>query len=157
MAASAPEPAPAPGPTALDPAARGPTALAATAPSTPPGLRVGSSPGRGRGVFAARAFAADEVIERAPVIVFPRADVRPLAGTLLDDYWFWWDDEHNAAALGCGSLYNHDCPANARFERDRDGRMLVFTAARAIAVGEEITINYGGAPAAENAVWFDVQ
>lgn len=115
------------------------------------------SPGRGRGVFAARAFAAGEVLERAPVIVFPRADVRPLAGTLLDDYWFWWDEDHNAAALGCGSLYNHDCPANARYERDPATRTLTFVAVRAIDAGEEITINYGGAPDAAASVWFDAQ
>lgn len=134
------------------------TGMAAIAEaSAPPGLRVGESPGRGRGVFAARAFAVGEVIERAPVIVFPRAEVRPLRGTLLDDYWFWWDDVHNAAALGCGSLYNHACPANARYECEPTTRTLVFTAARAIACGEEITINYGSHPEDARPVWFDAE
>lgn len=123
-------------------------------PSAPPGLCVRDSPGRGRGVFATRAFAVGEVIERAPVIVFPRADVRPLAGTLLDSYWFWWDDEHNAAALGCGALYNHECPANARFVREATTRTLVFVAVRAIRCGDEITINYGGDPDEPSPVWF---
>jgi|RhiMethySRZTD1v2_1073278.scaffolds.fasta_scaffold2082937_1 SET domain-containing protein len=125
-------------------------------PTVPPGLRIGPSPGRGRGVFATRAFAAGEVIERAPVLVFPRADVRPLAGTLLDHYWFWWDDAHNAVSFGCGSLYNHDSPANARFVRDAVRQVIVFVAVRAIASGEEITINYGGDPYGPASVWFDV-
>ncbi|MEZ5963247.1 MAG: SET domain-containing protein [Planctomycetota bacterium] len=125
--------------------------------SAPAGLRVGRSPGRGRGVFATRGFAAGEVIERAAVIVFPRADVRSLQGTLLDSYWFWWDEACNAAALGCGSLYNHAAPANARFARDVEAPALVFLAARPIAVGEEITINYGGEPDDPSPTWFEVQ
>lgn len=124
------------------------------APSAPPGLAIASTPGRGRGVFAARAFRRGEVIERAPVIPFARSIVAPLAGSILDDYWFWWDEQHNAAALGCGSLYNHACPANARFDRDFTSRTLVFSAVRAIAVGEEITINYRGEPDDPSPVWF---
>lgn len=119
-----------------------------------PGLRIGHAPGRGRGVFAARAFGPGEEIERAPAVVFPRALVAPLVGSLLDDYWFWWDEQHNAMVLGCGSLYNHGCPANARFACDAVARVVVFTAVRAIASGEEITINYHGEPADASPVWF---
>jgi len=123
-------------------------------PSAPPGLRIGTTPSRGRGVFATRAFRAGEVIERAPVVVFPRVDVHGLERTLLDDYWFWWDEVHNAAALGCGSLYNHACPANARYDRDLAARILVFTAVRDIAPGAEITVNYHGDPDDAAPVWF---
>ena len=123
-------------------------------PSAPPGLRIGTAAGRGRGVFAARAFRAGEVIERAPVIVFVREQVRALEGTVLDDYWFWWDELHNAAALGCGSLYNHACPANACYERNLGSRVLVFVAACDIAAGAEITINYHGDPNDASPVWF---
>jgi SET domain-containing protein len=123
-------------------------------PSAPPGLRIAAAAGRGRGVFATRGFRAGEAIERAPVIVFPRSQVRSLEGTVLDDYWFWWDEVHNAAALGCGSLYNHACPANARYERDHAARSLVFVAARDIAAGDEITINYHGDPNDAAPVWF---
>ena len=126
-------------------------------PSAPPGLRIATTAARGRGVFAARAFRRDEVIERAPVIVFPRSDVRALQGTLLDDYWFWWDEVHNAAALGCGSLYNHACPANARYHRELVARMLVFVAVRDIAAGDEITINYNGASDDGSPVWFSAR
>lgn len=124
------------------------------APSAPPGLRIGDVEGRGRGVFATRAFRAGEVIERAPVVVFPREIVRPLEGTLLDDYWFCWDETHNAMSLGCGSLYNHTCPANARFVPDLAARILVFTAVRDIANGEEVTVNYHGDPGNPSPVWF---
>lgn len=125
--------------------------------SAAPGLRIARAQGRGRGVFAARAFAAGEVIERAPVVVFPRALVAPLEGSLLDDYWFWWDEYHNAMVLGCGGLYNHACPANARFSCDAVARVVVFTAVRGIVSGEEITINYHGDPTDSSPVWFTVR
>ncbi|MBL9077169.1 MAG: SET domain-containing protein-lysine N-methyltransferase [Planctomycetes bacterium] len=125
-------------------------------PSTPPGLRVVELPGRGRGVAAARAFAAGDRIECAPVVVVPSADAALLRGRLLDSYWFWWDPEHRAVGLGLASLYNHGCPANARFDRDLAARVLVFTAVRPIAAGDEITINYHGDPDDPSSVWFDL-
>jgi uncharacterized protein len=120
------------------------------------GLRVAEIPGRGRGVLAARSFAAGERIECAPVLVVPRADAALLQGRLLDSYWFWWDADHNALGLGCASLYNHSCPANARFERDLEARTLTVTAACDIAAGQEITINYHGDPDDASSVWFDL-
>jgi SET domain-containing protein len=122
----------------------------------PTGIVVGPSPGRGRGVFASRPFAPGECIERAPVLVLPRAELEPLRRTLLDSYWFWWDEAHNACALGYASLYNHQCPANARFAPDAARAEIVFTAARAIAAGEEITINYLGEPDDPTPPWFPV-
>jgi SET domain-containing protein len=120
----------------------------------PRDLCVREIPGRGRGVVAARAFRSGEVLERAPVLVLPRADVAPLRGKLLDDYWFWWDDTHNACGLGFASLYNHACPANARFDRDVAARALVITAVADIAAGAEVTINYHGDPHDASPVWF---
>ena len=93
-------------------------------PTAPAGLRIAVSPGRGRGVFATRTFEIGDLIERAAAIPFARELVAPLRATLLDDYWFWWDDAHNAVVLGCGTLYNHACPANARYATEavtRDG------------------------------------
>lgn len=126
----------------------------ADAPSPPHGLRVCELPGRGRGVVAERAFRAGDVLERAPVIVVPRAQLLPLRGTVLDDYWFWWDEAHNACALGWASLYNHACPANVAFRPDRAARLLVLTAAVDIAPGNEVTINYHGEVDDPRPVWF---
>lgn len=126
-------------------------------PLPPVGLIVRASPGRGRGVFAARAFRKGEVLERAPVIVVPRAQLAPLRGTLFDDYWFWWDELHNACALGWAALYNHGCPANAAFHREHEDRVLVFTAVADIAGHTEVTINYHGAPDDPRPVWFHAQ
>ena len=141
--AKAPEPSPPPS-----------AAAPSGAPSAPPGLRITTTSGRGRGVFATRAFAPGELLERAAVIVFERALTAQLRGTVLDDYWFWWDDAHNAFALGCGSLYNHAAPANARYVVEPASRTLAFSAVRAIAAGEEVTINYHGEPDDPTPVWF---
>ena len=125
--------------------------------SAPVGLRVVESNGRGRGLAAARAFRRGEVIERAPVIVVARALLPPVRGTVLDDYWFWWDDEHNAFALGWAALYNHACPANARFRLEREARLIVFEAAADIDAGDEVTINYHGEPDDPRPVWFQAR
>ena len=123
-------------------------------PSPPVGLRIVELPGRGRGVLAARAFRRGEVLEQAPVLVVPRAVLQPLRGTLLDDYWFWWDVDHNACALGWASLYNHACPANASFRLERPARVIVFEAVDDIDAGDEVTINYHGEPGDPSPVWF---
>jgi len=124
------------------------------APSAPDGLRVIESNGRGRGLVAARAFRRGEVIERAPVIVVARKLLQTQRGSVLDDYWFWWDDEHNAFALGWAALYNHACPANTRFRLERAVRLIVFEAAADIEAGDEVTINYHGEPDDPSPVWF---
>ena len=126
-------------------------------PSAPVGLRVVESEGRGRGLVATRAFRRGEVLERAPVIVVARSLLQPLRGSLLDDYWFRWDDEHNAFALGWAALYNHACPANARFRLERAARLIVFEAAGDIEAGDEVTINYHGEPGDPSPVWFSAR
>ncbi len=123
-------------------------------PTSPAGLAIRELPGRGRGVVARRAFRAGEILEVAPVIVVPRHQVEPLRGTVMDDYWFWWDPEHNACALGWASIYNHACPANAAFRCDMAARVVVVTAAVDIDPGTEVTINYHGDIADPRPVWF---
>lgn len=131
----------------------------AIAPPSPPhsALVVRPSPGRGRGVFATSVLRAGLVLERAPVLVVPRADLLPLRGTRLDDYWFWWDEQHNALGLGWASLYNHACPANAAFRCDHAAGVLVVTAVADIAAGDEVTINYHGVPDDARPPWFEAR
>jgi SET domain-containing protein len=108
---------------------------------------VGPSPRHGRGVFAAAPFAPGDLVEACPVLVVPAEQVANLDDTALYDYYFSWRGGAAAIALGYGSLYNHAAVPNARYQDDADTATIRFLAVRAIAVGDEITVDYsqGGA------------
>ena len=95
---------------------------------------------RGRGVFAARAFASGERIEVCPTVELPRGQSKGV----LADYVF--DSArtrgHVVLVLGYGMLYNHSEDPNVEYDQDDDG-VVTFYATRAIARGEELTITYG--------------
>jgi hypothetical protein len=55
-------------------------------------------------------------------------------------------------------MYNHANPANMSYQADPVALTLVFTAARDINRGEELTINYnarGGGPVWHDDNWFE--
>ncbi|MDQ2650631.1 MAG: SET domain-containing protein [Actinomycetota bacterium] len=115
-------------------------------PATP-SLRVAGAPGVGRGVFAVRPFAVDEVIERCPVIVVPEAETDAVQTTRLGRYVFTWDDTHSAVGLGFGSLYNHSATPNARWHTVPSELLIEFVATEPIGAGDEVLIHYGGGDA----------
>lgn len=115
---------------------------------------------RGLGVFAEQDFRAGDLIESSPVIV-----IESVFGQLpldLQRMLFSWPRSGDrgtaqALALGYGSLYNGANPACMRFERDPAAGLIRFVAARDIARGEELTINYSaadGAPTTPANEWF---
>jgi SET domain-containing protein len=72
----------------------------------------------------------------------------------LHDYYFQWDGDQAAIALGLGSLYNHSEAPNAEFEMDYDFDQIRFAAILDIAAGQEITTDYrSGKP--EMKLWFE--
>lgn len=105
--------------------------------------------GAGRGVFAAVRLAKGTRIEQCPVVALPdKKDRDRLRKTGLVNYYFLWGEkrDHAAICLGWGAVYNHSFAPNARFEKViEDGRMD-FYALRDIEAGEEILVNYNGAP-----------
>ena len=109
--------------------------------------------GKGRGVFALRPIAKDEVVERVPVLVFSAEENE--TNPVLGHYVFAWGRGTVALALGYGSLYNHSYRPNCRYD-DVGRQTKVFTAIRDIEIGEELTINYHGSPEADSPVEFDV-
>lgn len=111
--------------------------------------------GKGRGVFAQRAFAKGEVIERCPVIVIPREQQALVDQTVLYNYTYAWGSDE-AIALGFGSLYNHSYSPNAVYRREMDNLVMEYLALRDIAKGDEITVNYNGSPEDRGAVWFEI-
>ena len=104
-----------------------------------PAVRVGRSR-HGRGVFAARAIASGETVEVCPTLELPEADV---SGQLLD-YVFDSPDHAKTVVmpLGYGMLYNHSADPNIEYFEADDGA-IAYVATRAVAAGEELTINYG--------------
>lgn len=119
--------------------------------------------GKDWGVVANEAVQAGSVVEVAPIVRLYEAitdqhlslqrrvyDWGALGGTSGD----------TALALGYGSMYNHANPANLRYRAIHNGvaSALEFVAARNIARGEELTVNYNdtkGDIASARDVWFE--
>ena len=105
----------------------------------------------GRSVFARRDIAADEIFERAPVLLIPRAQVfgpgdAAQRAARISWYVFGWINtrrDYVALALGYGSIYNHSETPNARYRMHLPD-VMEFFALRPIHAGEEITIDYRG-------------
>lgn len=127
----------------------------------PPAISVrDTSSARGRGGFAERSFLTGQVVETAPVVLL-HTDYAALPPQ-IKTYIFNWGDlcgigNAHALALGYGSLYNHDNPANLRYEADPENLSLKFIATRNIAEGDELTINYNnpcGTDGENDSNWF---
>ena len=117
----------------------------------------------GRGVFASRGFKSGETVEVCPVVV-----VNTLANNLPEEIaciLFGWSylvtrqaGPRTAVVLGYGSMYNHNNPANMRYEADDRLKTLRFIAVRDIVPDEELTVNYnayGGGPEWNENKWFE--
>lgn len=103
----------------------------------------------GRGVFAGERILNGALIESCPVVALEHAKDRDrLRKTGLVNYYFLWGDtrDHAAICLGWGSVYNHSFTPNARYEKVMEDRRMDFYALRDIEEGEEIVVNYNGAP-----------
>lgn len=122
-------------------------------------LRVVRVPGKGRGVRAGRTFSRGEVVDSAPVVVLSAREWELVEQTRLGHFAFDWDEAKGsvAIALGQGSLFNHSYTPNVASDKDMRGRRIVFSAARDIAPGEELTINYNGDLHSREPVGFDVK
>lgn len=121
--------------------------------SSLPFLYIAPGPHGGRGVFTGAAILEGTTIELAEALLLSAEDRTIIHKTSLHDYYFQWDGDRAAIALGYGSLYNHSKEANATFELDYDFGQIRFVALRNIAAGEEITTDYRvGDP--EMELWF---
>lgn len=116
---------------------------------------------KGKGVFAARPFAAGDTVEICPVVCFVDGS-NDLPLELRRVIFNWGHLTGNPGtqgfALGYGSMYNHSNPANLRYQADAASITLHFIAVRPIAAGEELTVNYnahGGGPEWSDNAWFE--
>ena len=124
-----------------------------------PGIYIGVTERKGRGVFSNAEILADTVIEVSPVIVMSFKERMLLDQTLLHDYIFEWEangTEQCCMALGYIPVYNHSSSSNCEYFMNYDNDTIHIKAVRNIAANEELTINYNGDWNDERPVWFDV-
>ena len=114
---------------------------------------------RGRGVFTTEAIPAGTTIEIAPVIVLNPSERAVVDSTLLHDYIFEWgiNEQEAAVALGYVSIYNHSADANCKYDMDFEHKTIQIQTIRAIAVDEELCINYNGDGVTDKPVWFEAK
>lgn len=112
----------------------------------------------GRGVFALRGFGAGETIAEFHTIRLPSAEVvamRAARATLLS---YWFEDDADGSALivlGWLELVNHAVSPNLdrRWRTTPEGEIVTVFAAREIAPGEQLFIDYRFDPGAEKPEW----
>ena len=116
---------------------------------------------KGRGVFTLEAVREGDIIEICPVIILEMPfDALPEEVKKLVFDWGVLANRPgtHALALGYGSLYNDDNPANMRYEVIASKSLLRLSAVQEIRPGEELTINYsarGGGAVWHDDNWFD--
>jgi SET domain-containing protein len=114
----------------------------------------------GWGVYAKELIEANSIIERSPIIVYPR-DVIEMSYYVLqgegkkshefviDQYSIFWEG-NCGIALGWVSLYNHSDRNNSEFQPNFSNTTLEIRTTREIMPNEQLTVNYG-------ASWFSAK
>ncbi|MEN3951895.1 SET domain-containing protein-lysine N-methyltransferase [Iodidimonas sp. SYSU 1G8] len=109
-------------------------------------LSIGPSPLGGRGLFADAPIAEGALITSASVLVLPPEETPLTDQGLLRHYVFDWTPDAEttqyAVAFGEISFCNHSPAPNCRFDLDKENLCIRLHAARDIAAGEELTIDY---------------
>jgi SET domain-containing protein len=104
-------------------------------------IHLGESELSGLGVFAARDFKKDEVVEICPYLKIFKGHMNDECE--VGDYTFEFDDESEVLIQGYGSMYNHHTSNNLEYVYDEGDDMFEYIALRDIKKGEELTVNYG--------------
>jgi uncharacterized protein len=93
------------------------------------------------GLFATAPIAAYELLEEAPYFLIAKKELSKTPST--ETYSYYLDPETSIVGLGLAGLYNHSYEPNCCHEIDQVNELMRHYALRAIAPGEELTLNYG--------------
>jgi SET domain-containing protein len=104
-------------------------------------IHLGESELSGLGVFAARDFKKDEVVEICPYLKIYKGHMNDECE--VGDYTFEFDEESEVLIQGYGSMYNHHASNNLDYFYEESDDMFEYIALRDIKKGEELTVNYG--------------
>jgi uncharacterized protein len=120
-----------------------------------PSLYIAAAGTKGRGVFTAESIPSGSLIEICPILLIPSYQTDLIDQTELFNYYFIWDSQYIALALGYGSVYNHSAEPNARVIYDYEAEAIQIEALRDIQAAEEILINYLDTDDPSHTLWFD--
>jgi SET domain-containing protein len=104
-------------------------------------LAVRRSPLHRWGVFATAKIAAYELLEESPYFLTPLKELRKAPS--CETYSYYLDNTTSIIGLGLAGLYNHSSDPNCSHEIDQVNNLMRHYALRPIALGEELTIDYG--------------
>lgn len=104
-------------------------------------LIVQRSPRHRWGVFAVEPIAAYELLEEAPYVVVPQEQID--AAPVCEVYSYGLDEGGVVIGFGLAGVYNHAAEANCDYQLDAVNEVIRHYATRAIAAGEEVTLDYG--------------
>lgn len=104
----------------------------------------------GRGLYANRLISKGTIIELSPLIVLSKEHTKIATDTVLNNYWYYYDQNKCAIALGYGSLFNHHLEPNITYQIDKNKNIIKFIALVEIIKNQQLFINYGYDPLSEN-------
>lgn len=109
---------------------------------------------KGRGVYASQDIPYNTLIHISPLLLFPSGSAIPEAlyspeRAVLCHYTYTFGRDHQALALGLGSMFNHSKHNNVGFIIDKPNLLIKYFSVTSISSGSELCINYG------NHLWFD--
>lgn len=113
----------------------------------------------GRGVYAKVDIKKGEIIEKCPMLIIPKGEIKDIVGNTLATYLFSFGKkkENLALALGFGSIYNHSYSPNAAYKIKPKDEIIDFVALEDIKKGSEILINYiHDNPEKNGTLWFEI-
>lgn len=99
-------------------------------------------PRHGGGISAQRSFCPGEVIERAPVLLLPDAQLSAIRASDLAGCCCKWGQTH-AFSLGLAPVYRHSDIPNAKLVKKLHELVIEVVALREVAAGEEILVDRG--------------